>query len=184
MVTSTIMLRFLKLIVVVPLLQGCWGWSEPPFVPEFPVGKVEGYQPVYVASENSAIAFEAPRPLRVPGKVYVVRQYLLVNEKFEGIHVFDNTDPADPRSLGFLKVSGNIDMAVRGGVLYVDHMTDLVALDVTDWSNIREVSRIRQDSWALRVPPAGRRYFECVDHTRGTVVGWQLTTLDNPRCFR
>jgi hypothetical protein len=173
---------FCVLMFFMTSLLGCY--VEPPFVPEFPVGQVEGYQPVYASSQESVIAFDEPRPLSSPAKIYSIGNYLLINEKYQGIHVYDNTDPSSPVALGFLRVAGNSDMAVRGEVLYVDHLTDLVALDVSDWNNVSVISRLKQEHWRQDIPPAGGRYFECVDHTKGEVVGWKMATLNNPKCFR
>jgi hypothetical protein len=162
--------------------SGCY--PEPPFAPDFPVGEVEGYKPIYGTDDQVALAFVGARPLVRPGKIYVVSTYLLINEKYQGIHVFDNSDPSHPRALGFLQLAGNTEMAVRNNVLYADHLTDLVALDVSDWNNIHELSRLKQEHWAQQVPPREGRYFECPDSNQGIVIGWEMTTLNNPKCFR
>lgn len=163
------------------LLQGCY--VEPAFVPEFPTGTVEGYEPIYVSSAEASIAFVPARSLKQPGKIYLYGRFLLVNERYEGIHVFDNADPAHPLPVGFLRIPGNLDVAVRNHVLYADHLGDLVALDVTDWQSPLEISRIRQSHWVASLPPEGQRYFSCVEPDRGVVTGWRLTTLTNPKCF-
>lgn len=173
---------FWVLVFFMISLLGCY--VEEPFVPEFPVGTVEGYQPVYASSEENTITFETPRPLSSPAKIYTIGSYLLIGEKFKGIHVYNNSDPMNPVPLGFLNVAGNSDMAVRGDVLYVDHLTDLVALDVSDWNNISVISRLPQAHWQQDFPPAGGRYFECADASKGKVAGWKMTTLNNPKCFR
>ncbi|MBL0744728.1 hypothetical protein [Chryseolinea lacunae] len=169
-------------LLTVLFFPGCY--REPPFVPEFPVGEVEGYRPVYASRDDASIVFQSPRALVHPGKIYVVSNYLLINEKYEGIHVFNNADPSHPVALGFLRMAGNTEVAVRNQVLYADHLADLVALNVADWHNIRELSRVRQNLWAQRVPPGNGRYFECVDSLKGVVVGWELSTLKDPKCFR
>lgn len=176
--------RFLSVaspVVMVALLAGCY--VDPPYAPEFPAGNVQGYQPVYISFENSAISFQEPRALKNPGKIYIVGRYLLINEKAAGIHVFDNSDAEHPNALGFLYVPGNTDMAVTNNVLYVNHLSDLVALNISDWQDIREISRIPQPHWAPIVPPGSQRYFECVDPSKGYVVGWNLVSLNNPKCF-
>ncbi|MBT1699917.1 hypothetical protein KK083_23725 [Fulvivirgaceae bacterium PWU4] len=159
--------------------------------PEFPVDEVEGYKPVYATDAEASIEFQEARPLKKPGKIYVYGKYLLVNEQSQGIHVIDNTDPSAPKPVGFLRVYGNVDMAVRNNVLYVDHIGDLVALQITDLNNIQEISRI--SSWSNDLPPADDsalewerrgRYFECVDPEKGKVIGWILTTLKKPECYR
>jgi hypothetical protein len=150
--------------------------------PEFRQGEVEGYKPVYASDEEVSILFEAARPLKKPGKIYAYGHYLLVNEKGEGIHFFDNTNPEDPQQLGFLRVYGNIDMAIRNNILFVDHIGDLVSLDISDPHTVHEISRT--PSWTNRFPPDRGRYFECVDGAKGNVVGWVLATIRNPKCYR
>lgn len=164
------------------------GACPDPDYPTFPVKETQGYKPVYAGDSEVSIEFQEARPLRKPGKIYVYGNYLLVNELSEGIHVIDNSDPAAPRTLGFLRVYGNIDMAVRDNVLYVDHIGDLVALQISDLNNIRELSRI--PSWSNDLPPGeglfegDGHYFECVDPRKGKVIGWVLTTLKNPECYK
>ena len=163
------------------VLSACY--VEPPFVPGFPAGDVEGYTPLYAQQDKTLIRFTNPRPLVHPGKLYVVSNYLLINERYEGIHVFDNTDPSAPVALGFLQMTGNTDIAVKGNVLYGDHLTDLVALDIQDMNNINELSRFK-GYWNQNIPPGEGRYFECIDHSNGVVIGWELAILHNPKCFR
>jgi hypothetical protein len=144
---------------------------------------VEGYKPVYASATDKIIEFEMPQDIHVPGKIYSYGKYLLINEFKKGIHFFDNSDPSSPKPLGFLKVAGNVDMAVRNNVLYVDHISSLVALNITDLADIKELSRIRQ--WSSSLPPSDTHYyFECVDPQKGEVIGWELVTLKNPKCSR
>jgi hypothetical protein len=165
------------------VIAGC-DYGSPSPIPNFPTGTVEGYRPIYANPSDSDIGFMAARPLRHPGKIYVVADYLLVNEKFQGIHVYDNSDPSNPVPLGFVKMIGNTDVAVRNNVLYADHLSDLVAIDISDWNNLRELSRTKQNFWSQKIPPGNHKYFECVDATKGVVVGWEFAVLNNPKCFR
>jgi hypothetical protein len=153
-----------------------------PVGPEFPAGEVEGYRPIYASSYETSITFTAARPLQNPGKIYIYNNYLLVNEKTKGIHFFNNANPASPEPLGFLKMEGNVDMAIKNNILYADHIGSLVALNITDLNNIVELSRFK--TWSNNLPPDEGRYFECVDPVKGEVVGWELVTLKNPECYR
>ncbi|GAB2764578.1 hypothetical protein GCM10027275_02160 [Rhabdobacter roseus] len=85
---------------------------------------------------------EAPRAMEHPGKIYVRDKYLFINEVKEGIHIIDNSNPASPRAVAFVRIPGNGDMAVRGNILYADSYSDLVALDITDPTQPKEVSRV------------------------------------------
>ena len=55
--------------------------------------------------------------ITIPGKIYFKDNYLFVNEYGKGIHVIDNSNPADPKKIAFYKILGNVDMAIRGNIL-------------------------------------------------------------------
>jgi len=101
------------------------------------------YDPVYMAEAEMRqdIEVEAPRELENPGKIYFYQNYLLVNEQKEGVHVIDNSDPASPQILSFIRIPGNVDMAVRGNILYADNYMDLVSVDISDPLAPRQLGR-------------------------------------------
>ncbi len=91
------------------------------------------YEPVYKTLDEirQPVSMESPRALKNPGKIYLYHSYLLVNEQLEGIHFIDNSDPSNPVNVGFLKIDGNLDMAIKGNVLYVDNYIDLLSIDLS-----------------------------------------------------
>ncbi len=101
------------------------------------------YTPVQItlADMRKAVSSGAPQPLENPGKLYVKDQYLFIVEVKKGIHIFDNSNPANPRNIAFLNIPGNVDLAVRDNVLYADSYIDLVALDISNPASVREVNR-------------------------------------------
>ena len=144
---------------------------------------VQGYLPVYGSKERSEIKLVSAQAVKNPGKIYIYGQFLLINEVNEGIHIFDNINPAEPRSIGFIRMLGNIDMAIRDGVLYADHMGDLVALQIKDFGSIQTTGRLPLSGWMLGVPPPRQSSFECVDPEKGLVVAWRKAELKNPDCY-
>ncbi|MFZ4543139.1 MAG: LVIVD repeat-containing protein [Saprospiraceae bacterium] len=92
------------------------------------------YTPVYISFEDlrKDVSAEAAREMKSPGKMYFYNNYLLINEVREGIHVFDNSDPSNPKPVTFLKIPGNIDMAVRNDILFADSYTDLIAVNISN----------------------------------------------------
>ena len=50
----------------------------------------------------------------------------------KGIHILDNTTPANPKNVAFIDIPGNMDLAVKGDILYADLYTDLVTLDISN----------------------------------------------------
>jgi hypothetical protein len=53
-----------------------------------------------------------------------------------GIHIIDNANPQSPQRIAFIDIPGNLDMAVKGNMLYADLYTDFVTLDITDPHNV------------------------------------------------
>ncbi|MCI5083663.1 MAG: hypothetical protein MRY78_18340 [Saprospiraceae bacterium] len=92
------------------------------------------WEPVYMetADIRQDISIESARPMQEPGNIYYYQDYLLINERGEGVHIIDNHDPASPQAIGFVKVPGAQNMAVRNGVMYVDNYIDLLALDLSN----------------------------------------------------
>lgn len=90
------------------------------------------YDPKYMqpAALRAKIVMDAPQAVTQAGKIYVYGQYLFINELKEGIHIYDNQNPAQPLNIGFLKIPGNVDMAVRNGILYADSYVDLLAFNL------------------------------------------------------
>lgn len=144
---------------------------------------VEGYRPEYGTPQSKEISMLSPRPVNNPGKIYVYGHYLLVNENKKGIHVFDNTDPHNPRPIGFIQVVGNTDMAIRNDVLYADHMGNITAIRLGDFTTVESLQSLHLGNWDLGVPPPPGFYFECVDPEKGLVTGWTKVNLQNPECY-
>jgi hypothetical protein len=104
------------------------------------------YEPAYSTSAEikAAVALVEPIPLSDIGRIYYKDGILFINESGKGIHIIDNRNPANPTPLHFLNIPGNYDLAIRGNTLYTDSYVDLVAFDISDLSNIREINRIER----------------------------------------
>ena len=96
------------------------------------------YLPVYrTTSEVKAnIKSNAPKDVVNPGKIFLLGNYIFLNEIDKGIHIIDNSNPASPRNVAFIDIPGNMDLAVKGNTLYVDLYTDLVTLDISNPLNV------------------------------------------------
>ncbi len=102
------------------------------------------YEPVYITYEElrASVASESPRALKNPGKIWFSNNYIFINEKNEGIHIINNTNPASPINEAFIKIPGNLDLAVRGNILFADNYIDLIALDISNPSSVSVAKRI------------------------------------------
>ena len=90
------------------------------------------YEPVYKTKEEvrANIKSNPARSIENPGKIYTFGKYIFLNEVDKGIHVIDNTNPSQPKNIFFIDIPGNLDIAVKGNILYADLYTDLVAIDI------------------------------------------------------
>ena len=132
--------------------------------------------PIYITYEElrTSVQYETSKGLEKPGKIYFYNDYLFINEYLEGIHVINNSDPSAPQNLGFIKIPGNVDIAIKDDILYADSYVDLVALDISDLNNINEVNRI-QDIFPYILPPYDENYrVDDVDYSKGIVVDWEI----------
>lgn len=75
------------------------------------------------------VEFVAQRELENPGKIYYYEDHIMINEIFEGIHIYDNQDPRNPIYKGFLSIPGNVDVAIQDDIMYADSYVDLLTID-------------------------------------------------------
>lgn len=136
------------------------------------------YRPLLLARATleSSVAAVAPQAMHNTGKIYLRGAYVFVNEKYEGIHVIDNRDPANPRPVSFLRIPGNVDLAVRGNLLYADNGPDLVVIDISDPAQARPTGRVRNAFRELPMPQPGpleEAYQPGKRPANAVVVGWR-----------
>jgi len=81
-------------------------------------------------------------PAKKTGKIYIYNDYLFINEPGEGIHIYNNTNPGAPINIAFVQIPGNVDLAIHNNILYADSFIDLLAFDISNISNIRQVKRV------------------------------------------
>jgi len=92
------------------------------------------YEPVYntLTQVRANMKSNPAQALKNPGKIYMYGNYIFLNESNEGIHIIDNTQPSAPKNIAFIKIPGNIDLAVKGNILFADSYSDLVAFDISN----------------------------------------------------
>ena len=84
----------------------------------------------------------APRPVQESGKVYTYGDFIFINDKYQGVHVIDNSNPNQPVKVAFIQIPGNVDVSVKNDYLFADSLMDLVVLDISDLDNITIVNRL------------------------------------------
>ncbi len=129
----------------------------------------KAYKPVYMSYEDLRVSVKSDDPgtLENPGKIYFKDNYIYINEHKKGVHIVDNNNPAAPSIIGFINIPGNVDVAIKGDVLYADSYIDLVAIDISDPLNVSEVKRVEN------VFPYVTDYWTSdLDESQGVVVDW------------
>ena len=81
------------------------------------------------AAVQDSIGIQPARELCTGGNLYAYGQYVFVNVNREGYHLLDNSDPAHPRNLAFLRVPGATHMAFVDGRMVSDSYADMLVLD-------------------------------------------------------
>lgn len=114
------------------------------------------YEPVFMSREalEMPVEWQSAREMTKPGKIYMYGNWLLVNQPFEGIHVFDNTNPSNPQSKGFIRIPGCMDMAIGANNLYADNAVDLLTINIASLPDISISSRQR-NVFPEPTPPDG-----------------------------
>ncbi len=135
---------------------------------------VERYESEYrpVLMERSelerSVKLLDPQTHRQYGKIYRYDSLLFINEKYEGVHVYNNKDPRNPVNLGFISIPGNIDIAIKDGNIYADNAIDLVVLQY-DGRKVNVVDR-NKDVFPELGSPDGGYADELSDRPENTVI--------------
>ena len=152
----------------------------------------EAWVPVYSTDHGSikTVTSGPPRPTVESGKIYTVGNLLYQVEVDSGIHVINYSNPSSPQKLGFIRSFLCKEVAVKNGLIYTNNGSDLVVIEATSITGVREVARTANvfPDLALQYPPNpdpfGEIWFECPDPRKGIVVKWEKRTIDYAKCRR
>jgi hypothetical protein len=131
--------------------------------------------PEYMSYDQLRSSFKVAEGQEIiqPGKIYFMDNMIYVNEYMKGIHVIDNSDPEAPQILKFVEIPGNVDLAIRGNILYADSYIDLIAIDISSLEDIKEVARV-ENVFPYMTPAVTDGIIEPVDENLGVVQGWKM----------
>lgn len=159
--------------------------------------RIFGYKPIYSKSGklDELIQSTPAKNLTGAGKIYTKGNLLLVVDPGRGIHVINNTDPSNPINTSYITVPGALDVAIKDNYLYADYLGDMAIIDISNINDpkVKKSTKINTTEFKFHPPKTNNtqsiwwsttQYFECVDESKGTVIGWQYTELINPKCFQ
>lgn len=107
-------------------------------------------EPIYKTLDEihaGGVVNEAPRPLLEPGQFYYYNDHIFINERGEGIHVIDNSDPTAPINTAFLAIEGNEDLAIKNGYLYANTYIDLLVIDLNTFEVAGRTENAFEPQW-------------------------------------
>lgn len=151
----------------------------------------EAWVPVYNTNTAAVkqITVAGIRPTVNAGKIYTVGNLIYQVEQDSGIHVINYSNPSAPQKLGFIRSFLCKELSVKNGFIYTNNLADLVVIDASNISTVREVGRTPNvfPELALQYPPgnaSSTSYFECADPAKGIVTGWVRKKSTNANCWR
>ncbi|TVR79812.1 MAG: hypothetical protein EA409_08775 [Saprospirales bacterium] len=149
--------------------------------------EVMGLRPVFISYEDfSLIESQAPREFGELGKIVASGNFLFINEVRKGIHLIDNSYPADPRNLLFWRIPGNRELIIIDNILYADNGKHLLLIDIADFENIQLIDHLKDvyepETITNFFPANYSGWFACVNEEHGIFNGWEEALLKNPKC--
>ena len=156
------------------MFQSCWlntGEDDENMVEPFPISS---YNPVIVKRQvlETSTILQEPQTIVNSGKIYVKDDFLFINEKNQGFHIFNNSNPANPTNIGFLKVLGSSDLAIKNDIIYVNNATDLIAIQPNMESNTIEITKRIPNTFPQMFSPEGFQYMNLEEDD--IIVDWTL----------
>lgn len=175
------MRKIYPLIIFVLVLASCQNHKPADYV-------VTGYKPIYKEASDDTLIYLSSSPTSITnaGKIIVSGNRIFMVESGRGIHIMDLPLDSVPTHLGFLNVPGCSDLALKENHLYVNNLKDLVVLDIKNLYDIKIKKRIPNTFRDIynQSPPYSNTYFECIDTSKGMIIGWEEAELTNPKCFK
>jgi len=123
---------------------------------------------------------ESERTLENPGKIYMYKNALYINERGMGIHVYDNSDSSNPIDKGFINIHCNLDVAVYGNTLYAGSYSDLLIFDVSNPLAPKYVARekdVFDVTWTNIEGYDENLPIENIDLSDKVIIRWETKTV-------
>ena len=135
-----------------------------------------------LAEIRSGITIESAQPTNSDGKIYVTQNYLFYIAQESGIHIFNNTNPANPQNIAFINLPGVHDIAVKGNYLYADNYIDLVVFDISSISTITLVQTVENAFEFYPTYPEEAEFYDFTQYPgeNELIVGYRIETRFRP----
>ena len=186
-------LSFLQLFLFCLLFSSCSMFEKEEIVEEDLVD-VTYFVPVYETTDQLAqkVSIDPPKDYAKAGKIVTYQQYIFINKPQEGIHVVDNSDPANPQNLHFISIPGSLDMSIIDDHLYSDMYSALVVFDISSITEPQLVEDFTVEDVfyynpyitldvVINTTEIGQyTRYEPIDNSLGIVTGWRTEVRQEP----
>ncbi len=165
-------MRWLKPFVFTVTMAAVWLVASSDVAPD----RYDGYRPYFMERkelERSVFYADGARDMVNPGKIWVDGSVIFIVERYKGVHIIDNSNPGSPVQTGFIVAPGCMDVATKGGIIYLDNAVDLVAFDLS--SGV--VTERLKNYFPEPASPNGQRWYNYLPDK--IVVGWKNGNTDN-----
>lgn len=139
-------------------------------------------EPITISKEefrNKVKVTSAVNEISNYGKICLYNGFIYISEPEKGVHILDNSNPANPVMVGYIELPGNADLAIRNNLLYADSYIDLVWFDVSNPATPVLKGRLEEVfPEALPMPENMLGYdYELVETVRNksVVIGWKVS---------
>jgi len=162
-------LSYLVILSLTLMLFSCTNQIEESYIVNTP-------EYMSYADLRSSFTVLPPEEVNQPGKIYFKDDFIFINEYQKGIHIIDNSDPSNPQNVSFIEIPGNIDMAIKGNMLYADSYIDLLTIDLSNMDDIKEVDR-DENVFPYIIPEFEGGILDDIDIDNGVIVGYTVSTV-------
>ncbi|SDX70133.1 hypothetical protein SAMN05444411_10878 [Lutibacter oricola] len=161
-----IVMKQVILLIVYVLLVSCWPPADNP-----PIYSM--YEPEIMTRSDfdNSIVLKEVKEIQESGKIYVIGDFLYINDKNSGFHILNNNNPKTPFKQSFIEAPGATDVAVRNNTLYINQATDLVVLTLNNSTGGLNVEKRLKNVFPVMMSPDG--YFPNIEDNE-VVVNWKL----------
>jgi hypothetical protein len=164
--------KFLFLMTLCIALQSCC----PPFGDcgdDF-IENSSQYEPIFLSRVDfeKSVNLKPNLAIGISGKIYVKDNLLFINELNKGFHIYDNSDPSNPKAIKFLEAPGSTDMAIRDNMIYINQATDLIAVAYNATNNTASLAKRISKTFPELRSPDGFNAYDIPENS--VVIDWKL----------
>lgn len=136
-----------------------------------------------LAQIRENISISGAKATNSDGKIYVAQNYLFYIAKEQGIHIFNNQNPAAPSNIAFINLEGVHDISVKGNYLYADNFVDLLVFDISNIENITLVRTVENSlSFNATYPEDAEFYdYSIIPEIDEVIVGFEIQLKNRPQ---